>query len=100
MNLLNKAYSEKRNFLRMKVDTEMTLSMDTESIVGVCRDLSGDGMLIEVEKEVVLGSMLNISVPSARPEFPALEATVEVVRVTPASSGNYMIGVIIKEIAL
>ena len=52
-NMTFRNYDEKRDFIRMKMDTEVTLALDeTQNVTGFCRDLSGTGMLIEVGQEV------------------------------------------------
>jgi hypothetical protein len=88
-------YSEKRDFIRMKVDTEILLYIEepTECIKGICRDLSGTGMLIEIDKYLEEETILNTSLPSSNDTFPSFETAVKVVRCTTIDNGNYMLGV-------
>lgn len=85
-------YSEKRDFIRMKVDTKITLRNGSKNITGICRDLSGTGMLIEVEEAVTEGSELQTSLPSNNEAFPSLEAVVKIVRCKEEENGKYLLG--------
>ena len=81
-NLYSRNWDEKRDFIRMRVDTEVTLSVeDTNiSVNGYCRDLSGAGMLIEVEEELTAGATCRTTLPSTNDAFPSLDAKVKVLR--------------------
>jgi len=99
-NLLSRTWDEKRDFIRMKVDTLITLSVDSDTNVkGYCRDLSGTGMLIEVEEEVTAGSTCKTTLPSSNDAFPALDAKVKILRCTQISDSKYQLGTEIIEIA-
>jgi len=98
-NLYNRTWDEKRDFIRMRVDTEITLSVDNTNISGYCRDLSGTGMLIEVGEEVNAGSTCKTTLPSTNDAFPALDAKVKIVRCTQISDDKYELGTEILEIA-
>ena len=43
---------ERRNFMRMVVNAPVTLIQGSHVIEGVCRDLSANGMSIEIEKNL------------------------------------------------
>lgn len=89
-------YDEKREFIRMKVDTPVTITaVDTkQSLNGLCKDLSGTGMLLSVEGELALGQSVEVSITSGKNPF---VAAAEVVRVE-AQSDNYIIGLKINNI--
>lgn len=99
-NMTYRTYDEKRDFIRMKVDTEITLSLDNNEkyVNGVCRDLSGTGMLIEVNKEVPEGSIYKTTLPSSNDAFPSLNARIKVIRCSAISDEKYQIGTEILEI--
>lgn len=94
MQSIIRDYSEKRDFIRMKIDTTITLNMKDKqkSITGVCKDLSGTGMLIEVDEAIGKGTELQTSLPSNNAAFPALETTVKVVRCSELENGGYLLG--------
>ncbi len=88
-------YAEKRDFIRMKVDTEITL-VDAEtgqSFKGVCRDLSGTGMSIEVDQYIKENGEYNTSLPSNNEAFPSFDTTVKVVRCTDIGNEKFLLGV-------
>lgn len=94
-------YEEKRNFIRMKVDTMVTFTRadGKERYEGRCRNLSGAGMLLETKKKLEVGDRLKVTIPSEGPNFSPLEAIVEVIRVTPEPNLHmFRMGVVIRQI--
>jgi len=101
MNLSDKAYREKRGFVRIRVDTMITFSIESsnERYEARCKDLSGAGMLIETGKKLSIGQKIQVTVPSEGPNFDNLQATVEVIRVDPQPEQHkFLIGVVICQI--
>ncbi|MCG8671643.1 MAG: PilZ domain-containing protein [Pseudomonadales bacterium] len=102
MSLTERSYEEKRNFIRMKVDTmvSFTRADSKERYEGRCRNLSGAGMLLETEKKLQLGDRLRVTVPSEGPDFSPLDAMVEVVRVDAIPNlHKFMCGVVIRKLS-
>ena len=99
-NLNSRNWDEKRDFIRMKVNTEITLSLNDSdrNVVGYCRDLSGTGMLIEVDEEIGTGDTCQTSLPSAGDSFSSLDATLKILRCTQVSDNKFEIGTEIIEI--
>lgn len=94
-------YEEKRNFIRMKVDTMVTFTKadGKDRYEGRCRNLSGAGMLLETQKKLEMGDRLKVTIPSEGPDFAPLEAIVEVVRVIPEPDLHmFRMGVVIRKI--
>lgn len=83
MTSLNRNYNEKRDFIRMKVDTpaNIVIANDGKPIKGICRDLSGGGMLIELDSVLPIGTIAEISIASAHGHEPMLRVQAEVTRV-------------------
>jgi len=102
MILSERTYEEKRNFIRMKVDTMVTFCKadgGKERYEGRCRNLSGAGMLLETQKKLELGDRLRVTIPSEGPDFSPLDAIVEVVRVIPEPDLHmFRLGVVIRKI--
>ena len=98
----DRSYEEKRNFIRMKVDTMVTFCKadgGKERYEGRCRNLSGAGMLLETQKKLELGDKLRVTIPSEGPDFSPLDAIVEVVRVIPEPDLHmFRLGVVIRKI--
>lgn len=100
MKLLNREYSEKRNFIRMKIDTpaEITLIDQQLSCRGVCHDLSGGGMLLTIDQEVELDTELMVTVSTNHGHQPMLTARCAVARVEPGPRDSYLLGLEINEV--
>lgn len=100
MHSMIRDYSEKRDFIRMKVDSDIHLTDEsgTLSLVGICRDLSGTGMQIEVKEAVSEGTTLFTELPSSNPAFPSFKTKVIVKRCIPSSTeGSFLLGTEIQE---
>lgn len=91
---INRNYSEKRDFRRMRVDSVITLRInDSEKTIdGICVDLSGAGMLIETEERIDVGVNLYATIPSKNEAFSPLETVIRVLRCTEKSNGKFEIG--------
>ncbi|MDG5498776.1 PilZ domain-containing protein [Marinobacter sp. BGYM27] len=98
MAMTMRDYSEKRDFHRMQVNSEVII---TDSLGkehhGICKDLSGTGMQIQVDTDFPEGSELQTLLPSNNDQFPPFEATVEVLRCHQHGDG-FLLGVAIKEV--
>jgi len=94
MDRMSRDYNEKRNFIRMKIDTpaEVTIDNQGEKIAGICRDMSGGGLLIEVEKTMDTGIEVTVLLSSPHVSSPMLKAKAQVARVTQNKAGNYILG--------
>ena len=101
MTLLEQSYAEKRNFIRMRVDTIVSFirAGKSERHEGRCRNLSGAGMLLESDKKLTLGERLIVTVPAEGPNFTPLDASAEVVRVEPIPElHKFRYGLVIRNI--
>ena len=98
MSNLERTYTEKRTFIRMKVDTPVLISYldgSNTQIEAICKDLSGTGMLVEISNQIPLGTELKLEIKSAKTPF---EAEAVVARIKTSPSGNYIHGLKIKDI--
>lgn len=77
-------YAEKRNFLRMPIDCEMTFSKTGSSrqYSGSVINLSSKGILFTSNQGFDEGTVLNITLTSSNSDTPPMEATAVVTRVT------------------
>ena len=101
MILTERTYEEKRDFIRMRVDTMVSFQRadSKERYEARCCNLSGAGMLLETDKKLNLGDRLRVTVPSEGPDFAPLDASVEVVRVDPIPNlHKFMVGVVIRKL--
>lgn len=95
-------YDDKRNFYRMMLNSEVTVTIiDDEAnskTLATCRDLSATGIAIEMEHPLDINTQVRINVDSATSAVQALDVKGKVVRVTEESENCYLIGVHITEI--
>lgn len=100
MTMLSRTYDEKRDFIRMRVDTEIILTVDgsNEQLKGYCRDLSGTGMLIEVEKELAEGAICHTTLASTNSAFPSLDACIKILRCEQLGEDKFHLGTEIVQI--
>ena len=93
MNLANRSYEEKRNFIRMRVDTPVDVTLGQQRHwEGKCHNLSGGGMLISVPEALPLGVELEVTVSSNHGHHPMLKALTKVCRVAPQTPQDYRVG--------
>ncbi len=90
----DKNYSEKRDFIRMKISAPLgaTLTTPVKTIEGMCRDLSGGGMQVETTESLTLGTELDVEISSSHGHNPTLKAKVKVARVQEVAANDYLIG--------
>ncbi len=102
MNLVNRAYSEKRSFIRMKIDAMVSYTIDGHPeryYDGRCKNISGAGLLIETDKKLKVGTRLNLTIPSEGNDIENLDALVEVIRINSLPEQHkYELGVVIKKV--
>lgn len=101
MNSTMRNHSEKRDFIRMKVDTqiELRVSGSEKVLQGICRDLSGTGMAVEVDEDFAVGTRLLACLSSSNNKFPPFEANVQVIRSSTLANGRYLVGMEIQHVA-
>lgn len=92
MLLEQRVYDEKRNFIRMKINTLVKVSSEGKEFVARCKDLSGSGMLILAEESVALGSTVEVCIEPETEKHQPFRASGEVVRVDPVNPAGYILG--------
>ncbi|KKN82373.1 hypothetical protein LCGC14_0310330 [marine sediment metagenome] len=95
MSFHDQQYNEKRDFIRMQVETAASLRLPAtgESLAVQCRDLSSQGVQLIVTQSIAPGTRTELSIPSPTPGLQGLEASGEVIRCSPDGPGRYVIGV-------
>ncbi len=99
MNSLHRSFEEKRNFIRMKVNTPAEITLEGQGTVqsGVCNDLSSGGMLLTTDNQLPIDSELLITVRSRHGHSPTLKARCRVARVEDGPGEQCIVGVEISE---
>lgn len=72
-------YAEKRDFIRMRVDADVSLVHAGQEIAGVCVDLSSSGMQVQAPRLFNVGDQLTVRIDSEHAALKGLEAHTEVV---------------------
>jgi c-di-GMP-binding flagellar brake protein YcgR len=89
-----KYYSEKRDFIRMRVETAITFECDGTRYDAVCIDLSSTGMHIETSGSVPLseGQAIRMLIPSAHSKLNSLLAEAVIRRLDTLDNGRQALG--------
>jgi hypothetical protein len=88
-------YAEKRDYIRMRVDADISLLYAGQIIPAVCVDLSSSGMQIEAPRAFKVGDRLSVRIDSEHAALKGLEAETEVVWLTDIEDGGQKIGLTI-----
>jgi len=95
MSLDQRSYDEKRDFIRVPVQCEVTLeTLGTgKHFVAEGRNLSGNGVLFLTDETLQPGDRLNLHIEATEVLMSVLDATIEVVRVEAlAGESRYAVG--------
>lgn len=95
MTQSNRDYSEKRDFIRMQIETAITLTQGSHHHEATCLDLSSTGMQVLAATSLQMGDKARVHIPSEHPELKGLEAETEVVRVAEHEDGRQSLGLAI-----
>jgi hypothetical protein len=100
MSSIDKGFSEKRDFIRMKISAPLNakLSHDEGVIEGLCRDLSGGGMQVETRTNIPAGTDLVVEISSDHGHNPTLHAKAKVARASGDAESGFLLGLEIVEI--
>ncbi|NQD80582.1 PilZ domain-containing protein [Pseudomonas seleniipraecipitans] len=92
MSQSDRDYEEKRDYIRMRLETQVTLHLGGEAFPALCRDLSSTGMQLEAQCQAKVGDKVRVMIPSGHDELKGLETEAEVVRVTDEEGGRQTLG--------
>ncbi|GAA6130315.1 PilZ domain-containing protein [Halopseudomonas sabulinigri] len=95
MSFHDQQYSEKRDFMRMKMETTATLTVLADNLTHSvqCQDLSNQGAQVLCPEGVSEGAAVELNIPSPTPGMKGLQAKGVVVRCQAEESGGHVIGV-------
>ncbi|WP_248797360.1 PilZ domain-containing protein [Pseudomonas sp. MWU13-2105] len=88
MSRTDQDYSEKRDYIRMRVEADVTLIHAGLEISATCLDLSSSGMQIAAPRAFKAGDQLLVRIESDHPSLKGLEAETEVVWVHDEGGGQ------------
>jgi c-di-GMP-binding flagellar brake protein YcgR len=95
MSQSNHDYSEKRDYIRMRLEAPVTLQHAGKEIPALCLDLSSTGMQLEVESALKMGDKIKVHIASDHNQLKGLIAEAEVVRVNDLDNGRQTLGLAI-----
>lgn len=95
MSQTGRDYSEKRDFIRMRVDADVVLIHEGDEIASVCIDLSSSGMQVEAPRQFAVGDRLSVRIDSDHAALSGLEAETEVVWVKSQDGASQKLGLTI-----
>ncbi|QAY85201.1 PilZ domain-containing protein [Pseudomonas arsenicoxydans] len=95
MRQTDRDYSEKRDFIRMRVDADVSLIHEGDEVQAVCIDLSSSGMQVEAPRLFKVGDRLSVRIDSDHAALKGLEADTEVVWVKEQDGGSQKLGLTI-----
>jgi len=100
--LIGKNFDEKRDFMRMQINSTITLNHAGVEYQGVCKDLSSTGMLVETNHQFDIGEELKVAIAPSNDNTAPFNAVVEVLRSDKneeeAAVGSHILGFTIKKI--
>ncbi|HEN8712486.1 TPA: PilZ domain-containing protein [Pseudomonas putida] len=85
-------HSEKRDFIRMRIDTEVSLLHAGQVIAAVCLDLSSSGMQVRAPQRFEVGDTLEVRIDSDHPALKGLHASTAVVWIADQPGGQQKFG--------
>ncbi|POG06483.1 pilus assembly protein [Pseudomonas putida] len=85
-------HSEKRDFIRMRIDTEVSLLHEGQVIAAVCLDLSNGGMQVQAPQQFKVGDHLEVRIDSDHPALKGLHTSTEVVWIADQPDGQQKLG--------
>lgn len=88
MNLASREYQEKRNFIRMRVNTDVSITLGDKVYVGTCHNLSGGGLYISLPEALPMGNPVEVTVRSLYGHSPVLKASAKVSRLEPSDESS------------
>jgi hypothetical protein len=95
MSQTRRDYSEKRDYIRMRVDADVSLIHQGDEVPAVCIDLSSSGMQLQAPRSFKIGDRLSVRIESDHAALMGLEADTEVVWVKEQDAGSQKLGLTI-----
>jgi|SRR5690606_33467271 len=89
---IDRTYDEKRNFIRMRIDSDALIRVGDTIHDALCIDLSSDGMQIKTETALENGQEIEVEILSQHSQLSSLKATAQILRVQVNDEGQYLLG--------
>jgi hypothetical protein len=100
MSLSSKDYEEKRDFIRMTMNSKASITINDGNTFDIkIVDLSAKGMHVEASKNVAVGSEVVVNVDSPSAQFKSMIANCIVLRCLELSETKFDIGLEVKSLS-
>ncbi len=101
MSLGNRNFTERRDFMRMKIDTAVTLiyGEPVNELEGICKDLSGTGISIEVDHKIPVGTECKVTIHDGHTNLSKFQAVFAIKRITDSEDNRFVLGGAITEMS-
>ena len=94
MGQLDRDFEEKRNFIRMQMNSVAKLTIDGSQTMDVtCQDLSASGLSLLSIQPIQLEAEVSVTIPSPNAQFQAMHSSGRVIRCDKQSESEYQIGI-------
>lgn len=97
MSSIDRSYNEKRDFIRMRINSPVNIEHAGNHYQGICKDLSGAGMLVETDCSFDIGAKIQVSIEQRGENQLPFNASAEVSRVD-TSDNRFLVGLAIHQI--
>ena len=84
MLTINRNHREKRDHIRMRVDTPVSVAVGSDEHDGFCHDISAKGFFITMDQPLPENAQVTVKVISEFEQKVKMTALAEVIRVTPS----------------
>lgn len=93
MNMASREYQEKRDFMRMRVDSPATLSLEDGSVIEVnCADLSSSGLKIHSTTPLPIDTKAELTMASGSGITNDLKARIVIQRIDCLGDDDFCMG--------
>ncbi|MCH2157387.1 MAG: PilZ domain-containing protein [Oleiphilaceae bacterium] len=99
MTNVQRNYSEKRNFRRMALNTDIEIHMldSDKTYPAMCLNLSGAGLMFRLKEPLDKDAIFRTTIKSGTEQTADLTATLRVIRCAPNGPEGYVVGAEIVE---
>lgn len=98
MSAIDRSYEEKRDFIRMQINSPITISHNGNNYSGTCKDLSGTGMMVSTEAKLAIDDVCEVSIEQKEEGRRPFNAQVKVNRIIADDADDNTIGFSITEV--
>ncbi len=94
MSTADKDYGEKRDFIRMTLNTEALIHLadQTPPLTAQCTDLSATGISLVAAQPLAKGTEVGVTIESPNEQFRSLDARARVLRCDARDDQTYQLG--------